>query len=438
MGLVVMETLIKIELVPNHKADLIKKTKNFIYYWYNRISRLEYKIMVDEFTKHAGKNIKVWNPMDFDSFVDSIFKKCPAQYIDRSTVEKECISYLDRIAMGGIEFEQSIEKELLSLLRRIEEIIGEWHVIIPIDNLTLKDLEELKIGTVNLYNFSKIKEVIENDIENIYWDQAKEIFFKDTEGKIWAKVVVIKEEGKQYQEVLARIDSTINLLRIYLYLIHPSYFKLAKIGISEGFLSSRKMLSYKRDTNSIGAHLENIRFNMPFVLARKDIEQLYQQYPLSKIDSILCIDELSRSDIENRLFTAIRWIGAGIHEDRSCDKFLNYAIALECMLGKKDESIAITESLAERCAFLLDNDDSASRYAIYKSVQYLYGIRSEIVHGGKTNIDDESVKIFETIALRSFFQIVILTIDSNLKDMKELVIWIDRKKMGLYYSESAV
>ncbi len=192
-------------------------------------------------------------------------------------------------------------------------------------------------------------------------------------------------------------------MRIYIYLLNSSFFNLAKIGVSEGFLSRRIMVSYNKDTNSLGASLENIRFNLPFVLAKSDLEQLYIKYPLSDVDSILCKKESSRSDIEKRLLNAIRWIGAGIHEDLFCDKFLNYAIALECLLLKKSDSKSKTESLAERCAFLLDNDDPYHRYTIYKNVQLLYGIRSDIVHEGRTNIDEESVKLFEEIAMSVFF-----------------------------------
>jgi len=430
-----METIIKVELVPDHRADLVKKTKKFIYYWYNLTTRID-PALVDIYIKHPGRNIKTGYQTNFDSFVDSIFRKFPPRYIERQTVEKECLSYLDNIVIQGIEFEESIEDEITSLLRKLENLIGEWHVVVPIDNLNFKDLDDFKIGKVNLYSFKKFDELLNSSIKNIAWGGMKENIFIDKEKKIWADVALIIEDGKQYREVLPEIESTINILRICLYLLNPSFFNRAKIGVSEGFLSRRIMISYNKDTNSLGANCENIRFNLPFILAKKDLEQLYQQYPLSDINSILCKDELSRSDIERRLLIALGWISAGIHEDLFRDKFLDYAIALECMLGKKEESVPIAESLAERCAFLLENDDPDDRYNIYKNVKFLYGERSKIVHEGKSDIDEEHVKVFESYALDCLFRIVGLLKELNLKNMRDLVDWLTKKKMRLYYNRS--
>lgn len=52
--------------------------------------------------------------------------------------------------MQGIEDDDSIGDEITSLLRRLQNLIGEWHVVVPIDNLIFKDIDAFKIGTVNL------------------------------------------------------------------------------------------------------------------------------------------------------------------------------------------------------------------------------------------------------------------------------------------------
>ena len=80
-------------------ADLVEKTKKFIYYWINHTSRIDpalVDIYIKHAIKHAGRDIKIGDQANFDSFVDSIFRKF-SPYIERQTIEKECLSYLDNI-----------------------------------------------------------------------------------------------------------------------------------------------------------------------------------------------------------------------------------------------------------------------------------------------------------------------------------------------------
>jgi len=102
---------------------------------------------------------------------------------------------------------------------------------------------------------------------------------------------------------------------------------------------------------------------------------------LDQFGEILLKDKSSRTELENRIITALRWIGSGINEEVDCDKFLKFAIALECLLLSREEE-GKGSSIAERCAFIL-SDNPQDRANIDKEVKKLYGKRSDIAHEGK-------------------------------------------------------
>ena len=90
---------------------------------------------------------------------------------------------------------------------------------------------------------------------------------------------------------------------------------------------------------------------------------------------------------------AIRCLGLGVENEVLSDKFLNFAIALECLLIKRGENGDKTDPVSNRAAFILGTTP-AECGEIVDEVKLLYDIRSAIVHEGCTAEEEEIIKNF--------------------------------------------
>jgi hypothetical protein len=100
---------------------------------------------------------------------------------------------------------------------------------------------------------------------------------------------------------------------------------------------------------------------------------------------------LSKRDnqLKEKLYKSILWLGKSLQTENISDSFLQVGIALECLLSRQTEGYfinpSITYSLSETLAFLVA-DSKELRLNIFKEIKKLYGLRSAIVHSGRSNI----------------------------------------------------
>jgi hypothetical protein len=148
---------------------------------------------------------------------------------------------------------------------------------------------------------------------------------------------------------------------------------------------------------------------------------------LKEIGEILSTNLSSRSEIEKRISTAIRWIGTGMDEEYDCDKFLKFAVALECLLAKRNEEISTP--LAERCAFILA-EDKEKRRDLYKMMKRLYNTRSEIAHQGKVEIESDNLKKIEWISISCIMRLCDNINIYKWQYFSDLEEWVLERKFG--------
>lgn len=97
------------------------------------------------------------------------------------------------------------------------------------------------------------------------------------------------------------------------------------------------------------------------------------------------------SELESsRVKAAIEWCFDSKANENETLSFLQVCIALESLLGDEESSGGLTETLADRCAYLISSDIKG-RKAIKEKFKELYRIRSKIVHGVKTSIEQDQM-----------------------------------------------
>ena len=109
--------------------------------------------------------------------------------------------------------------------------------------------------------------------------------------------------------------------------------------------------------------------------------------------------------------------------------------------GKNRDAKSKKESLAERCSFLLEENDSAKRYQIYIEIKGrgdadgLYDIRSNVVHGGQVVIDKRHVYDLGDLAIRCLFKVISLSSCEDMREIQDVIDWVDKSKMRCYYGK---
>lgn len=137
---------------------------------------------------------------------------------------------------------------------------------------------------------------------------------------------------------------------------------------------------------------------------------------IHEIFDIFSLKKDNKKDIIWSLFNAINWIGKANTETDNAVAFTEYTFALECLLGNFTQSDIITPSISyqisNNAAFLLIDTGKENyienRKQIMRKIKTLYGLRSGIVHGGKTSIELQEVNSIKEILIELVFKILTL------------------------------
>lgn len=104
--------------------------------------------------------------------------------------------------------------------------------------------------------------------------------------------------------------------------------------------------------------------------------------------------ELIECNLEEsiRVKSAIQWCFDSYISENKTLSFLQVCIALEALLGDEGYNGSLTETLADRCSYLISSDIKG-RKSIKKDFKKLYDVRSKLVHGNATELDRNQEKI---------------------------------------------
>lgn len=101
-----------------------------------------------------------------------------------------------------------------------------------------------------------------------------------------------------------------------------------------------------------------------------------------------------------KLRAAIKWYFDSVAEKDPTISFLQICIGLEALLGGSEQSKGVTDTLADRCAYIIGSTFK-TRSISREKFKKLYQIRSKIVHGNSIRLDEkeENIKDWGLLAL---------------------------------------
>jgi hypothetical protein len=376
---------------------------------------------------------------DYDKLINLISKDENFEDISTKTIEDEYLNLLIYLIKIENSAQEQMELQLDQYLAKLRGSIEEFRVIAAIENLSLEGIDEVIIGNVRIIPFSSLEDDLKEEISRTidpnphYNSEQKDELKKSSHEriqsfskKVCAEVVVKAEKEASFVKGLREIDSVINLLRCYIPLLFSSGLNVT-LGLNKTFLGGdRYVISFK-----LGGGFSDKRERLgpleSYVLNDEKLSHLEDNCHMKEMGEILSKNLSSRSEIEKRLSTAIRWIGTAMDEEYDCDKFLKFAVALECLLAKRNEEISTP--LAERCTFIL-SENKEERRDLYKMVKRLYNTRSEIAHKGKVEIEKDQLNKIKWVSISCLMSFCENINKYKWQDFEDLDNWIQEKKFG--------
>lgn len=139
------------------------------------------------------------------------------------------------------------------------------------------------------------------------------------------------------------------------------------------------------------------------------------------------------NQLKEKVHKSILWLGKSLQTENVGDSFLQVAIALECLLTKQTKgyyiNASITYSISEALSFLIGNTKD-ERLEHFKEIKNLYGLRSAIVHSGKSRISIKEYYEFFHRVRSGIYRILDLMEEHNFKSIEELYDYIDELKFS--------
>ncbi len=152
---------------------------------------------------------------------------------------------------------------------------------------------------------------------------------------------------------------------------------IAQLGINE-----EKLKPDTLETYMMKAEFENIDAPTP-----KDRAKLL----VRRFDFPKRLLETSDSDIDaERIKTAIEWNFESVTNENDTFAFIQACIGLEALLGDENSQEDLTNTLADRCAYLIGQSIS-ERKKLKNDFKVLYRIRSKLVHGRKVHLEADEL-----------------------------------------------
>ena len=359
-----------------------------------------------------------------------------------------------------------INTEIARINRELQDSLGVWNFIIPIDNMEIK-LKKLQIGDVTFCKFTsyrrkkerkRIWDIIKNNPHySLEWKKKQVKFydentFSQLHDKTCALVQITGRLEKAHYKAYEKVETAIAILKYYLRLNDPSrYFHVIGKVISN---IHRFTLRYKEDGKEYNTFHEQIGPLFPFELDKREV-QIMRRLGFNKVNNIL--KKENPSPLELNIFNSIRFLGAAydviidkstirrpiywrapVDEDNKPstvfveiamnDRFVKLFVVLESLFIFNDNE-PLQSNLSERLAYLLGKTYD-ERKKIISYIINMHKVRSSYIHHGESKLNHKMLNGF-TYFVRGCIERLIYIINRfSLKNEDDLKQWFEKKKLS--------
>nr|WP_322718281.1 HEPN domain-containing protein [Nostoc sp. ChiQUE02]MDZ8231255.1 HEPN domain-containing protein [Nostoc sp. ChiQUE02] len=356
----------------------------------------EHKDQLKEISKQIAKDFIKLNQLDDLVSIDIIYNKF------LQILNNEDVFLDDKINLSSVSIIiQKLNKQLQ------EELLVTKTIVLPLVGVTLKEDEKCIFGSLEFLNTSDFIEELKIFFQNIPSNSNEEItdnFYqhiveKFDNCKLLVKIKLKNQDSNTSQntanEVIKRVCT---IIRLYLPMCGERYAFFGTLG--EDFLESRYSLllsNYEQEQEECQKNLsiKNWRNHLIFHEANLlDIIYLGRANPgFYQCENIISkvVNNIKLTDFEERIWTAIYWLGQAMNEREVNLIIVKYATCLESLFNSREGGIS--EQISEFTAHVV-GQTSDERMSCYEKVKKLYKLRSSCVHGSSTIKGMDDIKQF--------------------------------------------
>ncbi|MEH6841325.1 hypothetical protein V7Z47_22490 [Priestia megaterium] len=374
------------------------------------------------------------NAQAFDKALDELWKKDKEVYdtYTKKTFQNDLLAYL----RGCKEGEECSVETLRSFFKGLKsKEVKTYKVIYPIFGAEYRKVDPLKIGPFTIFNpeihhkrlleeYPHAETILDIAfIQTLPADEVREVgkYTKYIFNVAISVVEEAREAAKANEKALVRLRQFENTIRFMIGSQNKDYdigvFNFNEIRRTQGVLLWDEKSSI---TSNLSGSFEIIPLHQ-FPINDP-------QYGHDKLWEML--NKHNPSDLEQRIMSAITWVGRGLRDEEPARAYVQYVFALEALLQfQKDNLVSpsITYSISEMSAFIVA-EDLENRLAVEDMVKRIYRKRSAIAHGGTHEVD-ESILRDALWLIKSL--ITTLTVNEEFKDLKkidDLNTWVKKQK----------
>ena len=182
------------------------------------------------------------------------------------------------------------------------------------------------------------------------------------------------------QRALERFEEAINFLRFFSKPLQSQNIRWGLGLYGDVAKRNRSLIGMSRQgglTQHASAEIFPVDFNH------------IKKQPLDIFFALASIPPETRSPLEKRIIQAIQWIGQAIAAQDISHQYLFIFTALETIMLDETARVSISQTLAERCAFLIGTE-LKSRKNLVEAVKDAYDTRSKITHGVEIQQEDQN------------------------------------------------
>lgn len=266
--------------------------------------------------------------------------------------------------------------------------IKNWKILLPLSGVVLKDINEVDIGDCNIFildeekhkKFANKKKEINYGV-SFFWGISPSFETGGTyletssfgyHGTSFERSKVVEDAEEKIRKCYSILKIIIKLFKLksksWFPVVRPNYWRYI---YEEG---NERKGTYRCLDEQI------VIGEGTYTITRDQIEKLKKNYPFETFNKLLV--NKSPNQIEQRILRALEWFSSGFDEKNESHQYIQFCVALESLLGKKDPFSHLTIELAERVAFLWTRNMNKRIRIKSDFKKNVFSLRGKILHGG--------------------------------------------------------
>ncbi|QZD69437.1 HEPN domain-containing protein [Pseudomonas sp. 3-2] len=153
----------------------------------------------------------------------------------------------------------------------------------------------------------------------------------------------------------------------------------------------RTHTTYIGEGESLGFTVESRGTNNRFNLCANLLSA-----PGGAMNRLINLEEKTANNLERKILKSVEWLGQALAEQNAASAFIKTSTALEVLFSKSKSGVissSLMATFSEACAQILGND-SGSCLLVEQEIKNFYGIRSAVVHSGKSDVSIKELNKF--------------------------------------------